>query len=229
MEEAFGPWKGPGAPGRGAAALAPGGPRRLLVVDRPGSVQSEIRVGRPAVKVTDPDYYPLLVANTIFGGAFGSRLVQNIREDKGYTYSPGGSVRPWSREECCTSRAAVRNEVTAATLLEIVYEMDRMATTPPDRRRAGARQALPGRPLPAAQPDPGRGRLHPGVELGQGAAARGPGRLRPQGRRGHRRRRSAGWGRSYFPSRTQTVVVGGDEAKIRSEVAPFGKVEEIQP
>jgi predicted Zn-dependent peptidase len=99
-------------------------------VDRPGSVQSLILMGRPSATVTDPDYFPLLVANTICAGSFGSRLVENIREDKGYTYSPRGAVTAREKGGLLTVRADVRNEVTAASLLEMFYEFDRMGATP---------------------------------------------------------------------------------------------------
>jgi predicted Zn-dependent peptidase len=103
----------------------------LLVVNRPGSVQSQILLGRPVATVTDPAYYPLLVAHTICAGSFGSRLTENIREDKGYTYSPGGGVQARAQGGLLTVRADVRTEVTAASLMEIFYELDRMGTTAP--------------------------------------------------------------------------------------------------
>jgi zinc protease len=67
-----------------------GGP--LLVVDRPGSVQTSVRFGRPGLARTDPDYPALQLANLIFGGYFSSRWTENIREDKGYTYGPHSRV-----------------------------------------------------------------------------------------------------------------------------------------
>jgi predicted Zn-dependent peptidase len=103
--------------------------RQILVLDRPGSIQSEIRVGRPSVTAADPDHYPLLVANTIFGGAFTSRLTENIREDKGYTYSPNSSADTYQQGGLLEVTAAVRTEVTGASLLEIFYELDRMGVT----------------------------------------------------------------------------------------------------
>jgi predicted Zn-dependent peptidase len=131
-EAKLGGWRGRGeAPPPVPAAPSASRPA-ILLVPRAGAVQSEIRVGRPAVLATDPDFYPLLVANTVFGGAFASRLVENIREEKGYTYSPGSSVDTMAAGGLLTVAAAVRNEVTAAALLEIHYELDRMATTLPE-------------------------------------------------------------------------------------------------
>src|SRR3546814_2194500 len=74
----------PGAP----AAATP----KFVLVQRDGSVQSAVRLGRPAIAATDPDYIALQLANAVVGGGFSSRLMQNLREDKGYTYGARSSV-----------------------------------------------------------------------------------------------------------------------------------------
>ncbi len=104
---------------------------RLQLVARKGSVQSTIRAGRPLPPADHPDYPALTVANTIFGGSFGSRLTRNIREEKGYTYSPRSSISRLAHGGLFSVQASVRNEVTAAALVEIFYELDRLATTLP--------------------------------------------------------------------------------------------------
>ncbi len=83
-EKALGSWTGPGRDGNvpPTPALQPG---PLVLVDRPGSVQSSLRIALPAVSRTHPDYAALQLANLIFGGYFSSRWVENLREDKGYT------------------------------------------------------------------------------------------------------------------------------------------------
>ena len=86
-ERALSGWDGDGSRRRAAAdAAARAGP--LLLVDRPGSVQSSLRMALPAVPRTHPDHAALQLANLVFGGYFSSRWVENIREDKGYTYGP---------------------------------------------------------------------------------------------------------------------------------------------
>ena len=60
----------------------------MFFVQRPNSIQSSISVGNFAIKRSDPRWSELTLANTIYGGAFNSRIVRNIREEKGYTYSP---------------------------------------------------------------------------------------------------------------------------------------------
>jgi len=88
INSAFGDWKDTGD----KLAPLPEAPRtsthEFLLLPRPGSVQSTLRVGRPAVPATHADYIPLQLANVILGGSFDSRITKNIREDKGYTYSP---------------------------------------------------------------------------------------------------------------------------------------------
>src|SRR5262249_26319197 len=60
--------------------------KHIYLVDRPGSVQSSIKLGNLGLSKTDPNYFPMLVTNQILGGASHSRLFTNIRENKGYTY-----------------------------------------------------------------------------------------------------------------------------------------------
>jgi predicted Zn-dependent peptidase len=106
-----------------------GGP--LVLVDRPGAVQSNLRVGGPALPRTHPSYAALELANALFGGYFSSRLVMNIREDKGYTYSPRSSLQHGARASVLLLQADVGTEVTAPALVEVGYELGRLATVPP--------------------------------------------------------------------------------------------------
>lgn len=125
---AFGAWKG-AAEGELPAPAPPRARSRIVAVARPGSVQTVLLAGAPAPSRRSPDGVPLLLANTVYGGAFTSRLVENLREEKGYTYSPRSRVS-WRRlGGPFTVEAAVRNEVTGAALNEILYELRRMATT----------------------------------------------------------------------------------------------------
>jgi zinc protease len=105
-----------------------GGP--LLVVDRPGSVQSSLRMGRMTVSRTDPGYPAMQLANLVFGGYFSSRWVENLREDKGYTYGPNSRIDHQVLGSVLTLDAEVATEVTAASLLETRYELGRIATLP---------------------------------------------------------------------------------------------------
>jgi zinc protease len=87
LERAFAGWKEAFVPAVDVTAAPVQRDRTTIyVVDRPGSAQSVIRVGHVGVPRSSPDYYPLLVLNTLLGGQFTSRINLNLREDKGYTY-----------------------------------------------------------------------------------------------------------------------------------------------
>ncbi|HEX3377200.1 MAG TPA: pitrilysin family protein [Candidatus Acidoferrales bacterium] len=104
--------------------------RRVYLVHLPGSVQTQIFMGNRAITRKHPDWLRLTLANSIYGGAFNSRLVMNIREEKGYTYSPRSGVHSLRQHGYFSVGAAVRNDVVAAALKEIFYEIDRMRETP---------------------------------------------------------------------------------------------------
>jgi zinc protease len=131
VERAFGAWTRGDVPRPTFPAPPAVQGRRLVFVHRPGSVQSSIALGNHAVKRDDPRWFMLQLGNQIYGGAFDSRLVRNIREDKGYTYSPGSQFLAFGDAGAYRVAADVRNEVTGATLKEIYAEMDALRATPP--------------------------------------------------------------------------------------------------
>ena len=104
--------------------------RRLLLIDRPGAVQSTMRFGGSAPARAADDYAAASLANLVFGGYFSSRWVSNIREDKGYTYSPHSGIDHPLAGSRFVAGADVATEVTAPALLESLYELGRMATVP---------------------------------------------------------------------------------------------------
>jgi predicted Zn-dependent peptidase len=123
-EKAFGTWTRGDVP-RPAFTPAPAlTGRKVFFVQRPNSIQSSIALGNIAVKRSDPRWFELTLANTIYGGAFNSRIVRNIREEKGYTYSPQSALTGFSDAGFYRFAADVRNEVTGATLTEVFKEID---------------------------------------------------------------------------------------------------------
>jgi zinc protease len=130
IEKIFGDWKSPEPETLPAPAPSRPSGRHVHLVHLPGSVQTQVLLGNLAITRRDPDWYRLVLANSIYGGAFHSRLVINIREQKGYTYSPRSGVNPLRQHGFFSVHAAVRNEVAAATLTEMFYEMDRMRSLP---------------------------------------------------------------------------------------------------
>jgi predicted Zn-dependent peptidase len=128
VEAVLGGWSGRAAkPMPKLPKHVPGG---VTIVDRPGAVQTNIRLGGPALSRTAPNYAALQVANVVFGGYFSSRLVNNIREDKGYTYSPRSSIEHAVAGSRLVVAADVATEVTAPALLEILYELGRVTLLP---------------------------------------------------------------------------------------------------
>ncbi|KAA2263818.1 insulinase family protein [Solihabitans fulvus] len=121
--------------GEGSAAELPALPPLaggdLLLVHRPGAVQSQIRLSAQSIPRTDARYPALQLANMIFGGFFSSRLVENIREDKGYTYSARSYPEFTATGATLLIDADTASEVTAAALLETRYELGRLALVPP--------------------------------------------------------------------------------------------------
>jgi predicted Zn-dependent peptidase len=106
-------------------------PGPYTLVDRPGAVQSSLRLALPAVTRTHPDHAALQLANLVFGGYFSSRWVENIREDKGYTYGPHSMIEHAAAGSALVVAAEVATEVTAPAMLETLYELGRLATLPP--------------------------------------------------------------------------------------------------
>jgi len=98
------------------------------VVHRPGSVQSEIRIGHPGIPRVDPDYFPLVIMNALLGGAFTSRLNMNLRERQGWTYGVRSAFTPRRGPGPFVIGTAVATDVTARAVREILGEVERLQT-----------------------------------------------------------------------------------------------------
>jgi zinc protease len=128
-QQAFGSWSATRvATGAVANPVHTSSGTRVILVDRPGSVQSTIIVGQPGFQATDPEYIPMLALNHVFGGAVSSRLNNNLREKHGYTYGafsgldlrPGAGVFQMSSE--------VRTNATDSALVEAIGEYNRLGS-----------------------------------------------------------------------------------------------------
>ena len=128
-EAALGDWTS-GSPAQHLPAPKGFSPGPVVLVDRPGSVQTSVRLAGPAVNRQHPDAAALALAVTILGGSFSSRLNANLREDKGWTYSPHAGIEHLQAASLLTVSAEVATEVTAPSLVEIAHELGRMATQP---------------------------------------------------------------------------------------------------
>lgn len=108
------------------AQTNPIGQQKIYLVNRPGSVQSSIKLGNLGIKKTDPDYFKILVMNDVLGGSAHSRLFENIRESKGYTYGAYSSSAARVHPDVFSAQSDVRTEVTAPAMQEFLYELDRI-------------------------------------------------------------------------------------------------------
>jgi zinc protease len=126
----LGEWKtrGAGSTSIGAVDFPRATERRVYLVDRPGSEQADFRIGALAPKRSSPDYFPLLVANSILGAGTGSRLFLNIREQKGYAYDVYSSVGALREAGTFFGGAETRTEVAARAIREMITEFERLGT-----------------------------------------------------------------------------------------------------
>lgn len=130
----------PGTP-REIRPPAPSARRGLELVPRPGAVQSSLYLGLPVLHPGHPDYLRLAVANTLLGGYFSSRITANLREAKGYTYSPRSVVSVRAGTGYWAQLADVGTAVTGASLKEIFAEVERLRAEPPPAAELEAVQA----------------------------------------------------------------------------------------
>jgi len=129
VAESFGHWaKGSARVDQKASAK----PRRVLdLTDRPGAPQSTLIVGLPVASPVSPDAIPLGVTNALLGGSFNSRITANIREQKGYSYSPRSEVSRRYHEAYWAETADVTTLSTGPSLKEILGEIMRLESEPP--------------------------------------------------------------------------------------------------
>jgi len=153
VERLFGSWAAPDA---GVAAPASAGPTRIVdagstvgrvvrVIHRPGSVQTEIRIGHRGLPRRIDDFHAVSVMSAILGGLFNSRLNMKLREEKGYTYGAGAGFEMRRGAGPFSARAAVNTDVTVPAILDTLAELTRMRDTPvTDTELAAARDFLIG-------------------------------------------------------------------------------------
>jgi len=123
LQSLLGDWGGAPVPGSDFVVEPRTGRGGVVVVDRPGAVQSEIRIGQVAAARSSPHFFPLQVFNTILGGAFTSRLMLNLREEKGFTYGIRSRFGFRCRPGPFIISTAVATEVTALAVGEALSEL----------------------------------------------------------------------------------------------------------
>ena len=204
-------------------SVSPKTARAIHLIDRPGAPQSTIVLGVPAVDPTHEDFVALTVMDSLLGGAFASRITKNIREDKGYTYSPYSELSTRYRDTYWAQNADVTTAQTGASLKEIFAEIDRLQAEPPSQQElTGIQNYLAGtyvlqnssrlgiisqlrfvdlHGLPAT---------YPNTYVKQVMA------VTPQ--------RVMEVARKYLNDDQATIVVVGDRKTIEEQLKPFGRV-----
>ena len=144
VEAELGDWRGSG-PGHREVRPSVRGGRRVVLVDRPGSVQSELRVGHLGIDRRHPRYFPALVLGALLGGVFRSRLNIRLREELGYTYGARASFDPRRAPGPFTASAAVQTEVTVDAVRELLGQLQRVREeAPPEDELREVRDFLVG-------------------------------------------------------------------------------------
>jgi len=222
IQNQLGKWAAPSEPPAPAAATpAQANRQAVFVVERQGSVQTTFAFGAFGPTAHDPDYAATQLANAIYGGMFGSRLIKNIREDKGYTYSPGGYFQTRRVAGVLQTRADVGNEVTGASFNEISYELNRMATTAPTEEEvARAQRYLTGVRALSLQSEASVVRQLASLwvrDLPSEDLAREIDNILKA-----KVADVEAAGRKYFPAARQAVVAVGEEKVVKEQLEPFG-------
>lgn len=126
LEDAFGDWKVPQSPlgTKSVTDLAAQDAPRVILVDKPGAIQSVLRVGRIVPDGLDPINFDLDIANSVLGGGFTSRLNTNLREQKGWTYGAGSGISSAVGPQVFQISTSVQTDKTAEALVEIRKELD---------------------------------------------------------------------------------------------------------
>ncbi len=149
VERLFGGWSAPVAVASASGDIVDdtgsGSGRIVRVVHRPGSVQTEIRIGHPGLPRRVADFHAVSVMSAILGGLFNSRLNMQLREAKGYTYGAGAGFDMRRGAGPFSARAAVNTEVTVPAIVDTLAELERMRDEPvTETELAAARDFLVG-------------------------------------------------------------------------------------
>ena len=223
-EAAFGDWKAEGEPLPDTPAARGQTEPGFVRIQRDGSVQSAVRLGRPGIAATNDDYIPAQLTGTILGGGFSSRLMQNLREDKGYTYGARGGISALRVGGRVSASADVRNEVTGAALKEFVGELQRIGSEPvPAQELEDNKRYVAGGYLLTNQLQGAVASTLANYWL-LGLPAEFLGEYVPKVRAVTAEQVQA-MGRKYFDPKQYSIVVVGDGKAIDAQLEPYGKFE----
>ncbi len=221
-QAAFGDWKAVGEAVPEAALAASSTAPVHILLERPGSVQSTLRLGRPGMAANNADYVPLRLASTILGGGFSSRINQNLREDKGYTYGASAGARSYRAGGAIVGGADVRNAVTGAALKEFESEFRRIGTelVADDELNMNKRYVAGGYLISNQLQASVAGSLASNWLVGLPSEFLGQFVPLIQKVSAEQIR---DMGKKYFDPATQSIVVVGDKGEVASQLKDFGE------
>jgi zinc protease len=140
-EKTFGGWAKPATPLPPAPVIAPQGKPRAIVLDLPGTGQAAVNLAKPGIPRSDPDYYSGIVANTLLGGGYSSRLNLEIRVKRGLSYGASSNLAANRTTGSFRAAAQTKNETAPQVLDLIVEQMTALGTTPASADELTARKS----------------------------------------------------------------------------------------
>ncbi|MBI4064338.1 MAG: insulinase family protein [Elusimicrobia bacterium] len=198
--------------------------RKVLIVDRPGSAQTNLALGHLTIKRDHPDYYALALFNGVLGVIFDSRLNRTLREEKGYTYGAGSSVQRFKETGVFKISTAVRTEVTTAALADTFKELDKILSAGlTDDELTLTKNYLAGSDAISQGVQESLADLMAGYEA-LGMPWREMERFRSK-ILGVTKSQSEEAGARHLRGQDMAVVAVGDAARIAGDLAAFGPVE----
>jgi zinc protease len=126
LEKTFGSWQRGDVPQTSIPKVSEAAAAKIHLINRVGSVQTNLVLGNLAIERTDPDYYAIDVMNQVVGGGASARLFLNLREDKGYTYGAYSGFSAFKYRGTFRANTEVRTEVTKGSMDELMYELKRI-------------------------------------------------------------------------------------------------------
>jgi zinc protease len=223
----FGAWQQKALPAIDSGKI-PAPARQIVLVDRPGSVQADVRIGRVAISQTDKDYFSVIVGATVEGGGSHSRLFDDIREKKGFAYDAHTEPSAFADSGVYSVVTQVRNEVVGDALEAVVDHMQRLAAEPVEKDElSDAKSSINGLYLFRLEPQEGLANQLANIKVMNlpgdyletyttKVNSVEPGQIEAAAKR-------------YMAPENSAVIVVGDASKISEQVGKLGKVEIVKP
>jgi zinc protease len=228
LEKGLGAWKGGPVEAISLPIEAPIAQKKVYLVSRPGSVQTDLTLANRAIARTNPDYIACMVMNQVLGSGPAARLFRIIREEKGYTYGVSSSFAATKYTAHFVSSMSVRTEVTGPALTDLLKEFHEIRDVPvPKEELEGAKRALAASfAVGLENPTGVLNRWMQQREFGLPEDYWDTYTAKIAAITAADVQRVA---RKYVPYDNVQIIAVGDGAKIRDLLKKFGPVEEMQP